>query len=482
MPQLKLTNDDILAIDREYCGRSLRNFVKRAWPQIIPQPLQYNWHIDAVSDHLEAVATGEIKRLLINVPPGTSKSTLSGIMFPAWQWGPGGRPDYRYIGAAHEQGLAVRDSRMMRELIKSPWYQSLWPVQLMGDQNEKLYFENDKHGFRQACAVASMTGRRGDCIVWDDPLSPEKAYSDLHRETALRIFNETLPTRLNSPVNSAIVVIMQRLHEDDPSGYILENDLGYEHLMIPMEYEPERSMVTGIGWKDPRTTAGELLDPVRFPQEVIDRDKKAMGSMAWAGQMQQRPAPLEGNIYKKAWFPRYSVIPDYTMRTVHSWDTAYKKDQHNDPSACTAWKVRDQTGEAYLAEVIQERMEYPDLKKRIIALAERDKADVILIEDKASGQSLIQELRACTTLPVIAVKAENDKLTRAVASAGTVEAGKIHLPVSAPWLDSYLHEMMSFPSAKHDDRVDSTSQFINWWKGSGYNAAWNQAIKEIYGL
>jgi len=474
-----LTNDDVIAAERELCSRSMRHFVKRAWPQIIPQPLRYNWHIDAVCDHFEAVANGGITRLLINIPPGTSKSTLSGVMFPAWLWGAKGRPDYRYIGAAHEQNLAVRDSRMMRELVRSEWYQKLWPLKLMGDQNEKLYFENEHRGFRQACAVASMTGRRGDCIVWDDPLSPEKATSETSRETALRVFKETLPTRLNDPIKSSIIVIMQRLHEGDPSGYILANDLGYEHLLIPMEYEPLHAKTTSIGWSDPRKVKGELLDPARFPPEVIERDKKAMGSYAWAGQMQQTPAPLSGGVWKLDWFLRHDKIPEQVATYVHSWDTAYKKDEHNDPSSCTVMRIGNNA--AFVQEVINRRMEYPELKKAIISLAARDNPSVILIEDKASGQSLIQELRAETGLPVIAVKAVADKLTRAVAAAGTIEAGRISLPNSAEWLYDYENQIVSFPNGKHDDMVDSTSQFINWWRTQSYGL-WNEQIKKVFEL
>ena len=244
---MQLNNVDWLNIERQLCANSFAYFIQRAWPHIIPDKLQWGWHMDAVAEHLEAVAAGQIIRLLVNIPPGTSKSTIIGIMYPAWLWGPGGQPHHRYIGASHEQGLAVRDNRLMRELIKSEWYQSLWPLSLKGDQNEKLYFENEHRGFRQACAVASMTGRRGHTIAWDDPLSPEKANSDVAREEAIRIFKETLPTRLNDPESSAIIVVMQRLHANDPSGYILANDLGYEHLMIPMEFEPERRKTTSIG-------------------------------------------------------------------------------------------------------------------------------------------------------------------------------------------------------------------------------------------
>lgn len=189
-PELKLE------AERQSCRRSLAYFVRQAWPNIIPDPLVWNWHMDAVCEHLQALAEGRISsnRLLINIPPGTSKSTLVGIMYTAWLWGPYGQPWHRFIGAAHEQGLAVRDNRLTRELVASEWYQRLWPISFQGDQNEKLYFENTSRGFRQACAIASMTGRRGHTISIDDPLSPEKAYSDAARQTAIRVISETIPT------------------------------------------------------------------------------------------------------------------------------------------------------------------------------------------------------------------------------------------------------------------------------------------------
>ena len=262
---------DIVQIDRELCARSFPQFVRRAWPSIIPDDLQWNWHLDAVGEHLQAVHTGQIRRLLINVPPGTSKSTLTGVMYPAWLWGPAGNPGHRYIGAAHEQGLAIRDNRMMRELINSEWYQARWPIALQGDQNEKLYFENTSRGFRQACAVASMTGRRGHTVTWDDPLSPEKAHTVTARNTAIRVLSETVPTRLNNPATSAIIVVMQRLHENDPSGHIIANDLGYEHLCIPMEFEPDRRRTTCIGWTECERAGGSMLTGFGKPVDVWKR-------------------------------------------------------------------------------------------------------------------------------------------------------------------------------------------------------------------
>ena len=205
-----LTPDVLDQIEREYCSRSLANFVRRAWQILDPgMPLVWGPHMDAVCLHLEAVTKGQINRLLINIPPGTSKSSLVSVYWPAWEWGPKGIPTNRVIGASHEQSLSVRDSTKMRRLVTDPWYQKLWPTNLMKDNNQKLSFENDKTGFRQACAVRSMTGRRGDRVIWDDPHSAEDAHSPAALIEAERIFKETLPTRLVSPEHSAIVIVGQ---------------------------------------------------------------------------------------------------------------------------------------------------------------------------------------------------------------------------------------------------------------------------------
>jgi len=300
---------------------NLSDFLKKSWQSIDPQPYVHGWHMDALCEHLQATATGEITRLLINIAPGTSKSSATSVFFPAWLWGPFGWPEARFIGASYEQSLATRDNRRNRLLIESEWYQERWPIKLTSDQNEKTGFENITRGWRQSCAVKSMTGKRGDFVVWDDPLSPEKAYSDVERDTANRIFSETLPTRLNHPEKSVIIIIMQRLHQNDVSGYILAKELGYEHLMLPMEFEKERKCYTSINWQDPREEDGELLFPERFPEKVVERDKSVMGSFATAGQFQQRPTPREGGLFKRSWFNFVREVPIGTI-FVRGWDFA----------------------------------------------------------------------------------------------------------------------------------------------------------------
>ena len=455
----KIPDLDLQSVERELCQRSFSHFIRRAWPHIIPDRYIHNWHVDAMAEHFEAVADGQISRLLINVPPGTSKSTITGIMYPAWLWGPKGQPYHKFIGAAHEQGLAVRDSRMMRELVTSSWYQSLWPLAMTGDQNEKLYFENAERGFRQACAVSSMTGRRGHTIAWDDPLSPEKAHSEAHRNTALRVLKETLPTRLNDPEKSAIIVVMQRLHENDPSGYILAKELGYEHLCLPMEFDPARRCVTSIGWSDPRTEGDELLFPERFPRSVVDRDKAAMGEYATAGQFQQRPSPIGGGIFKDEWWQYYQVLPKIRYRIIYA-DTAQKTKEQNDYSVFQCWGMGED-GRIYLIDMVRDKWEAPELLVRAKAFWDKHKAmprisgtlRQLKVEDKSSGTGLIQQLKK-KRVPVVGIPRGTDKVSRAMDTAPHIQAGNVVLPESASWLSDILNEATSFPNASHDDTLD----------------------------
>ena len=282
---------------KEDCEESLSEFIKQAWHVVEPaQPYTHNWHIDFIAAHLEAVTNGEINRLLINVPPGMMKSLLVNVFWPAWEWTK--KPGLRFICTAHSQNLAVRDSTKMRRLVQSDWYKERWGdvVRLTGDVNAKTKFENTQTGFREAVAFESMTGVRGDRVTIDDPHSVDSAMSELKRASTIETFLEAVPTRLTNPDSSAIVVIMQRLHVDDVSGVILEKNLGYTHVMLPMEYDPARKCVTDIGYEDPREDENELLFEARFPREVVERDKIVMGPWAVAGQFQQTPTPRGGGI------------------------------------------------------------------------------------------------------------------------------------------------------------------------------------------
>lgn len=451
-------------LDRAIAARSLAGFARAAWHVLEPSaPLKWGWSLDAICAHLEAVTRGEIKRLLINVPPGCMKSLLVGVIWPAWEWGPQGLPSTRYLGTAHKQELAVRDNLKCRRLIRSKWFQERWPVVLTGDQNAKTKFENSETGIRECMAFNSMTGSRGDRVLLDDPLSVDHANSEADLKSAELTFTEALPTRVNNE-DSAIVVIMQRLHERDTSGIILQRELGYTHLCLPMRYEPTRKCSTSIGFTDPRKTEGELLFPERFSEKAVADLERTLGSYASAGQLQQRPTPRAGGMIKVHWLAdRYLAIPprETVRRIVQSWDTAKKANELNDYSVCTTWMETDSF--YYLVDVYREKVEFPDLKRAAVDMAAKWSPHAILIEDAASGTSLIQQLKSETVLPVIAIGTKNlSKEVRMEAVTPLIESGRVRLPHAASWVSDYVTELTTFPLVVNDDQSDSTSQFLNW--------------------
>jgi predicted phage terminase large subunit-like protein len=478
-----------IARDQEQCPKSLATFIKAAWEVLEPsQPYAHGWHIDAMCDHLEAVTKGDITRLLMNVPPGSMKSLLTGVFWPAWEWGPKGMPNMRFIGASHEESLATRDNVKMRRLVESDWFQARWPTILTSDQNAKQYFENIATGWRQSCPVKSMTGKRGDRVLWDDPHSVEDAHSKPALAEAERIFRETLPTRLNNPETSAIVVIMQRLNEKDVSGIILKEQFGYDHLCIPMEYEGKRK-TTSIGWLDPRSMPNELMFPARFSRAVVERDKRVMGTYAVAGQFQQRPSPAGGGIISAKEFmlwPAKTPLPDLYF-VIQSYDTAFTEKTENDPTACLVLGIGEHVagerkGEkfAIILDAWTEYLSYPKLRKKVMddwraeyGGIDNDithpprKPDMIVIEEKGSGQSLLQDLRVAN-VPVRGYNpGKADKITRAHMVAPLLEAGLIYVLESkrdpgqaVTWARALIEQCIAFPNGEHDDMVDTLTQAL----------------------
>src|SRR5690554_1106369 len=457
---MQLPNLDLLEIERELCSRSLIDFVRQGWKVLEPgTPYKHGWHLDAMAEHLEAVSRGEIIRLVINVPPGTMKSMMCSVFWPAWEWTT--MPHLRFIGASHEQNLAIRDNVKMRRLVSSEWYQERWPTTLMGDQNQKVYYENEDTGFRQACAVRSMTGRRGDRVVWDDPHNVEGALSDKDRATDIRVFKETLTTRLNNPEKSAILIVMQRLHEGDVAGEILSGDYGYEHLCLPMEFEPERKCITSIGFEDPRTEEGELLFPERFPAEVVERDKKVMGSHAVAGQFQQRPAPRAGSMF--AWENLRIVRSAPKLKAVvRYWDKAGTE-------GGGAWTAGVKMGlgvddNYYLLDVQRGQWKASTREPVIKQTADLDgpSVDVWIEQEPGSGgkESAESTIKNLAGYNIKAERPTGDKAVRAEPFSVQVEAGNVYL-VEGPWNKDYLDEIKLFPHGKFKDQVDASSGAFN---------------------
>lgn len=450
-------------LDRLDCEQSLSGFIRRAWRVIEPgQEYVHGWHIDAIAEHLEAITNGQISRLLINIPPGTMKSLCVGVFWPAWEWGPRGKPTTRVLATSHSLPLAVRDNLKARRLVQSEWYQSLWgdKVTLTGDQNAKTKFENTATGFRDAMAFKSLTGSRGDRVIIDDPLSVNSAGSEAEREGVNQDFLEAVPTRLNNPDRSAIVVVMQRLHERDVSGVILSRRLGYEHLMLPMEYEPERQCRTSIGFVDPRKEDGELLFPARFPREVVERDKVPMGSYAVAGQFQQRPVPREGGLFKREWFAGQFVAsaPEGT-RWVRHWDlAATAKATAARTAGVRLGKTPD--GRFVVGHVVTTQSEGHQVRELIKATAELDPLGTEISLPQDPGQAgKVQKSDMVAMLAGYTVHAEpetGDKVTRAQPFSAQCEAHNVAI-VRGEWNEAYLDELCLFPAGQFKDQVDASS-------------------------
>lgn len=453
----------LIELDQEIAKRSLAEFCKMAWAVLEPAtPIKWGWALDAMCEHLEAVHSGEIKRLLMNVPPGMMKSLLTGVFFPAWEWGPCGAAQLRYLTTAHKEPLAVRDNMKCRRLIQSDWYQERWPVKLTGDQNAKTKFENVETGFRESMSFRSLTGSRGDRVIIDDPLSVDDAFSQPALDAAEQTFLEAVPSRVNNE-KSAIIVIMQRLHERDTSGIILERDLGYTHLMLPMRFEEARRCVTSIGFKDPRTTDGELLFPERFSESQVKELEATMGSYAVAGQLQQRPVPAGGGLFKAEWLKFWSAetLPDKFDSYVSSWDLTFKETATSDFVVGQIWGKKK--GCFYLLDQVRGRMDFVKTRRAFIDLAEKW-PNVIrkLVEDKANGPAIISALKE-TVSGITPVTPKESKEARASSITPLFEAGNVFLPPPDfyPWVKKELvPEMLSFPAGAHDDQCFAAGTMI----------------------
>ena len=449
--------------------KKLSVFVKQAWPVLEPgTPYIHGWHIDAICEHLEAVTNGYIHKLLINMPPRHMKSTLVSVIWPAWEWTR--FPWLKYLYSSYSLNLSIRDSVACRRLIMSPWYQSNWghQFQLSEEQNVKMRFENSRHGVRIATSVGgTTTGEGGDRVVCDDAHSVKDAESDLIRQGAVDWWTQAMSTRLNDPKRGAFVVVGQRVHANDLSGKLIESG-DYEHLCLPARYEGEKTHWS-IGWQDPRKVKGELLWPERFDEKTMASLERTLGSYAAAAQLQQRPTPAEGGIFKKDWFKPYESRPKFA-RIIESWDTATGVKDTDAFSVGQAWG-ETVDGFLYLLHVSRGRWAFPDLKRQVRSLHKRFNGSAILVEDKSSGRQICQELGSGEHLPIIPIKVgKMDKEARAMAASSTVEAGMVHIPANAPWLAEFMQEVLTFPKSAYKDQVDTMTQAINYFRSGSFTS------------
>ena len=445
--------------------RSLREFIKNSWGTIEPARDFYdNWHIDAISEHLEAVAHGDIKRLIINVPPRHMKSISVAVALPAWVWTI--MPQKRFLFASYALSLSVRDSVKCRRLIDSQWYKTHFgqTFELTSDQNQKQRFENDKTGYRIATSVdGALTGEGGDIIVIDDPHNVREAESSAVRESVLDWWDQAMQTRLNDPKTGAFVIIMQRVHENDLTGHILKDEYNdWDHLCLPARYEighpsPTRS---SLGFTDPRTKEGDLLWPERVDEKTLSNLERSLGTYASAGQLQQRPMPKGGGILKAEWWVPWEKpdLPDIEY-VLQSWDTAFSTNEKTSYSARTTWGVFRMNGQinAIVLDMWYDRVTYPELRNIAQESYEDYEPDAVLIEKKASGQSLLQDLRMAG-IPVIPYSPDRDKEARAHAASALLEDGRIYFPSDKKWSKDLIDICAAFPAGDNDDIVDTCTQ------------------------
>ena len=520
----------LLDVEKRLCELSLAAFIRRAWPVLEPsQQYLHNWHVDFICDHLAAITDGytlddgtPYSRLLVNVPPGTMKSMLL-LFWQAWEWGPRGMSWKRYIRVSHSQSLAIRDTVRLRRLVSSDWYQARWPLEMTSDVNSKIKFELKSGGFSEAAAAGSITGSRADAIILDDGNSVEGANSQAMRESTNIWLQEALPTRLNNPRTSAIICISQRLHEEDISGVILESkafkapdgSCSFDHICLPMRFEAFRKgMPTKLGYVDPREDEGELLFPERFPLAVVERDERALGPYAVAGQFQQAPTPRGGGIIKDSWWTLYDQ-PNFPPLdyVIASLDTAFTTKSENDFSACTIWGVftgdpnsqstvlvdrygnrvdssiksyygsdLDAIPSVILMHAWAERLELHELVEKVAKDCRVLKVDKLLIENKAAGHSVAQELRRLFNHENFAVHLYDpksiDKLGRLYSVQHLFAEGIVHAPETV-WAEQVIRQVSTFPRGKNDDLVDTVSMALRHLRDLGLLTRSPERLAEI---
>jgi predicted phage terminase large subunit-like protein len=475
---------------------SFYEFVKQAWHVVEPGvPFVPSWHIEVICEHLEAVTRGDITRLLINIPPRHSKSLIVSVLWCAWEWILD--PQQKFLCASYSGALSTRDNLKARRLIQSPWYQERWGevFKFAGDQNAKQRFENDKTGYRIATSVGgTATGEGGSRLILDDPHGAQDAQSDSLRETALDWFDGVWSTRLNNPKKDAMVVVMQRLHEKDISGHVLEDLKGWEHICVPAEWDG-LPRYTSLGRYDPRTKEGQLICPERFGPREIASLKQLLGQYGASGQLQQDPSPTGGGILKTQFFkkwPHDKVLPHFEY-ILQSYDTAFTEKTTGDPTGFIALGIftHESAKQVMLLDAWCEHLSYPDLRTKVIAEwattygaapkgtyagmpVRPRRPDRLLVEAKASGQSLLQDLRLAK-VPAIGYNPGNaDKVSRAHQAAPMLETGIIWIPESKKtpgeyisWAQGFVTQLTKFPVGQHDEYVDTFTQGIIFLKNDG---------------
>lgn len=458
-PELSISSEHLRALAR----RSFPFFCRGAFQVLHPSiPILWNWHLDLIASKLQDVLDGKCRRLIINIPPRYGKSLIASVAFPAFVLGH--NPHAELICASYAYDLAEKMARDTRRLMETEFYQSIFGTPLASGRERLSEIKTREGGYRLSTSVeGTLTGRGGNFIIIDDPLKPTDSRSDNKRQAVNDWFDGTVVTRPNNKETDAIVIIMQRLHEDDLVGHLMAQGT-WDVISLPAVAEEGETWTINNGLVSRTYTRreGELLHPARESAEEVARMRATMSSYDFAAQYQQRPAPAGGGEIREEWFPRYDPqnAPVF-IRKVQSWDTACKLGTSNDYSACVT------LGETankhyYVLDCYRERLLFPDLKRKVRQLAELHEVDTVLIEDTVSGTSLIQELRHEGFHNLYGITPKGTKYERTIAQTALIEANRVWLPQLAHWVPIFLHEAAMFPNGKFDDQIDALAQGLQW--------------------
>lgn len=438
-------------------------FLIRSFYHLHPgQEFVDNWHLDAICEYMMACRDGDIKRLIINMPPRMMKSLASSVAFPAWILG--NDPATKIICASYTQKLSNIHSLNCRSVMESGWYKDVFPeCRFVKDQNQKGEYQTTRFGRRYSTSVGgTTTGYGGRYVIIDDPLDPGGAYSDAERQTANDWISGTIPSRLDSQEKGVIMVIMQRLHENDVTGHLLEQG-GWEHLCLPVKND--RKKIIQINGFKKEFKDNELLNEERLPQKTLDLLEKEMGSREFSSQYLQNPIPPSGGIlpahHWKEWDQKSMPSCSYILQV---YDTAFKDGKENDYTARTTWGIftyNSNKPNIILLEAMNKRLTLPDLKREAIESYDDYDPDLVLIEDKASGISLIQELkRTGMRIRAVGRGKGDDKISRAHIASVVLEQGLVWYPKGKSWANEVIRQCASFPNAKYDDLTDTVTDAL----------------------
>jgi predicted phage terminase large subunit-like protein len=456
--------------------RDLMTFIERSFYELNPQTaFSKSPHIEVLASRLEACRQGKTRRLIVNLPPRSLKSHAATVAFPAWLLGH--NPAIQIICASYGQELADKHARDCRTLMASTFYRTLFPrTCLFAEKQSVNEFMTTAQGFRMSTSVGGvLTGRGADLIILDDPLKPDEALSATRRTSVNEWYDNSLVSRLNSKESGVIIIVMQRLHQDDLVGHVLGQE-GWELLSFPAIAEEDETHLieSPLGNRRFERKAGEVLQPDRESRLTLTGVRRTIGEYNFSSQYQQSPTPLGGAIVKTDWLRYYEPgdLPERFSSVLQSWDTANKSGELNDFSACTTWGTTNDR--YYLLAVFRRRLDYPELKRAVKDQVRQHRADIVLIEDKASGTQLIQDLKADGMYGVEPYDPlpGSDKILRLYSQSAEFESGRVLLPHSAMWLDEYVRELTSFPGSKYDDQVDSTTQALQHLKSKTSLAVW----------